>query len=69
MVRTASREVRFYKDENGLPYIDRKELSEEAAVLLVQTGSKEVANVFVQTVWQNYKGYTKQEILKTKEAR
>ncbi len=41
--------MRFYKDENGLPYIDLEESSEEEAALLVQTGSKEAANAFVQT--------------------
>jgi hypothetical protein len=68
-VHTANGEVRFYKDENGLPYIDLGESSENAAAMLVQTGSEDAANVFVQTVRQNYEGYTKREILRAKEAR
>jgi hypothetical protein len=69
VVHTAIGPVRFYKDKNGLPYIDLEESSEEGAALLVQTGSEEAANIFMQTVWQNYEGYTKREILKAKEAR
>ena len=41
IVHTASGEVRFYKDENGLPYIDLGESSEDAAAMLVQTGSED----------------------------
>jgi hypothetical protein len=69
VVHTASSPVRFYKDENSLPYVDLEKSSEEGAVLLVQTGSKEAANLFAQTIWQNYEGYTKREILQAKEAR
>ncbi len=36
MVHTKSGEVRFYKDENGLPYIHLKDSSEDVAALLVQ---------------------------------
>ena len=39
-VHTQDRGVRFYKDENGLPYIDLEDSEEDAAALLVQTGSK-----------------------------
>ncbi len=67
-MHTASGEVRFYKDENGLLYISFEESSEDAAALLVQTGSKEAATAFVKRVHQNYKGYTKREILQVKEA-
>ncbi len=35
VVHTAIGPVRFYKDENGLPYIDLEESSEEGAALLV----------------------------------
>jgi hypothetical protein len=69
IVHTANGEIRFHKDENGLPYIDLEELSKEAAALLVQTRSEEAANAFVQTVRQNYEGYTKREVLQAKEAR
>jgi hypothetical protein len=69
VVHTKSGEVRFYKDENGLPYIDLEDSSEDVAALLVQTGSKEAAKVFVQTVQQNYEGFTKRKVLQVKEGR
>jgi hypothetical protein len=53
-VHTKNGEVRFYKDENGVLYIDLKDSSEDAAALLVQTRSKEAAKVLMQTVRQNY---------------
>ncbi len=37
--------------------------------LLVQTGSEEAATAFLQTIGQNYKGYTKKEVLKGQEKR
>jgi hypothetical protein len=46
-VHTKNGEVIFYKDKNGLPYIDLKDLSEDAAALLVQTRSKEAAKVLM----------------------
>ena len=42
---------------------------EDAAALLIQTGSKEAAKVLVQTVRQNFEGYTKFKVLEAKEAR
>jgi hypothetical protein len=69
VVHTKNGEVRFYKDENGLPCIDLKNLLEDATSLLVQTGSKEAAKVLVQTVRQNYEGYTRRMVLEAKEAR
>ncbi len=69
VVHTKSGEVRFYKDENELLFIDLEDLLEDTAALLVQTGSKEAVKVFIQTVRQNYKGYTKHEVLEAKEAR
>jgi hypothetical protein len=68
-VHTKNGEVRFCKDENRLPYIDLKDFLEDAAALLVQTGSEEVVKVLVQTVRENYEGYTKRKILEAKEAR
>ncbi len=53
MVHTKNGEVRFYKDKNGLTYIDLEDLLEDAAALLVQTGSKEAMRVLVQMVQQN----------------
>ncbi len=66
--------MRFHKDEQGLPYIDLEESNEGATIMLLQQGEdalkKEAMNVtFVQTVQGNYEGYTKQEVLKAKEAR
>ncbi len=43
--------------------------SKDAAALLVQTASEEAGSMLVQTVHQNYKGYTKSEVLQAKEAR
>jgi hypothetical protein len=43
-------EVRFCNDENGLPYIDLEGSPEDASALMVQTGTKEVSNLFVQMV-------------------
>jgi hypothetical protein len=79
VVHTPKGEERFHKDKQGLPYIDLKESSQEAAMMLLQhgvetyeAGENEVLKVgtsFVQTVHKNYKGHTKQEILKAKETR
>jgi hypothetical protein len=80
VVHTPKGEVRFYKDKQGLPYLDLEE-SSEAAVMLLQQGQDprtdttgkepehEEAVALVQTVRGNYEGYTKCEVLKAKEAR
>ena len=80
VVHTPKGEVRFYKDEQGLPYLDLEE-SSEAAVLLLQLGEDlctnttrieaeaEAAVALVQTVRGNYEGYTKGKVLQVKEAR
>ena len=69
VVHTQDGPVKFYKDENELPYIDLEDSEEHAAMLLVQMGLEEAATMFVQTVRQNYKGFTKKEVLQAKEAR
>jgi hypothetical protein len=69
VVHTQNGPVRFYKDENGLPYIDLKDSEQNTAALLIQTGSEEAAIAFVQTVQQNYEGFTKKEVQQAKEAR
>jgi hypothetical protein len=69
LVYTNNGEVRFYKDENRLPYINLKDSLEDVVALLVQTGSKEAVKVLVQTVQQNYEGYTKRKVLEAREAR
>ncbi len=70
VVHTTRGEVRFYKDEQGLPFIDLKESNQGAAMMLLQRGvksykvveGKEEATMLVQTVRGNYEGYTKQEM-------
>jgi hypothetical protein len=69
LVHTRDTPVRFYKDESGLPYINLKDLEQNAVALLIQTGSEEAATAFVQTLQQNYKGFTIKEVLQAKEAR
>ncbi len=64
--------MRFYKDKQGLPYLDLEESNKAGTLLLMQHGrgarneDKDVS--MVQTVRGNYKGYTKREVLKAKEA-
>ena len=73
VVHTPKGEVRFHKDEQGLPYLDLEESSEAGALLLMQhRGGNPHGNkgtCLVQTVRGNYEGYTKREVLKAKEAR
>jgi hypothetical protein len=73
-VHTPKGDVRFYKDEQGLPFINLEESSKGATILLLQQGEGALgeatnATTLVQTVRGNYEGYTKREILKAKEAR
>jgi hypothetical protein len=77
-VHTPQGEVRFYKDEQGLPYIHLAKLSKEAVVMLLQkhgvhneeeiTAAPKEGASFVQTVQGNYEGFTKKEILQAKKA-
>ena len=79
-VHTPKGEVQFYKDEQGLPYLDLEE-SSEAAVMLLHQGEDLCADTtemepvsegtvaLVQTVQGNYEGYTKRKVLKAKEVR
>ncbi len=46
-VHTVQGKVRFYKDKNGLPFIDFKESSEDTAAMLVQTGLEEAAKALM----------------------
>jgi hypothetical protein len=69
VVHIDNRPVRFYKDENGLPYINLEDLEEDTVALLVQMRSEEAATAFAQKVRQNYKGFTKKEFLQAKEAK
>ncbi len=68
--------MKFFKDnQQGLLYIDLDGLGREAPIMLLETaiavGPEESKEGFtnVQTVRENYEGYTKHEILKAKEAR
>ncbi len=58
-MHTTNGEVQFYKDKNELLYINLEESLEDAAAKLVQTGSEEVAMALMQTVHQNFEGFTK----------
>ncbi len=74
IVHTPQGAVKFYRDKQGLPYINL-EVSTEAAVMLLQgvqpeeTTRIETATTLVQTVQENYKGCTMREVLKAKESR
>ncbi len=65
----------FFKDNQGLPYINLDGSGREAVIMLLETAMavepKESKEEFinVQTVRENCEGYTKREIFKTKEAR
>jgi hypothetical protein len=73
VVHTPKGEVRFYMDEQGLPYLDLEESSKAGTLLLMQrqgeTLDEEKKLSLVQTVRGNYEGYTKQEVLRAKEVR
>jgi len=75
VVHTLKGEVRFYKDEQGLPYIDLGESNLEARMMLLQREIQECKETldnkvsYIQTVHGNYEGYTKQEVTQAKEAR
>ena len=73
VVHTPEGEVRFYKDEQGLPYLDLEESSEAGTLLLMrrqgETCDRDKGLSMVQTVRGNYEGYTKREVLRAKEAR
>jgi hypothetical protein len=74
VVHTPKGHVQFYKDEQGLPYINLEQLS-KAAVMLLHWGQEATeandatkGTLLVQTVHGNFEGYTKSEILQAKEA-
>ena len=76
MVHTPRGTVKFYKEEQGLPYIDLDESSQEVVTMLVQLGqrvntgrTKEEHTMLVETVRKIFEGYTKNKILKAKQAR
>jgi hypothetical protein len=51
------------------PYIDLDKLGKDTAALLVQTSAEEADTAIVQTVRDNYEGYTMMKVLEAKEAR
>jgi hypothetical protein len=65
--------VKFFKDNQGLPYINLYGPGQEAAIMLLETaivvGPEESKEWFInmQTVRKNYEGYTKLKILKAKK--
>jgi hypothetical protein len=72
--------VKFHKDKQGLPYIDLDRSAQEAASMLVQLGieqhaamthpgSKDEHTMLIETVRGNFKGFTKNKILRAKQAR
>ena len=75
MVHTQKGEVRFHKDEQGLPYINLGKSDLEAAMTLLQQEIQEHKETmdskmsYIQTVRGNYEGYTKREVTQAKEAR
>ena len=74
VVHTPKGEVRFHKDEQGLPYINLEESDSEAAMMLLQREIEEREETvhstmsLIQTVHGNYEGYTKREVTQAKEA-
>ncbi len=74
-VHTPKGRVQFHKDEQGLPFIDLESSRGAAIMLLLQEQEAEETvetidrTLRVQTVQENFKGYTKREILQAKEAR
>jgi hypothetical protein len=77
IVHTLRGEVHFHKDKHGLPFIDLARSGRKAARMLLQLAAVAGADkddvsgegtAFVQMVRGNYKGYTKREVLRAKEA-
>jgi hypothetical protein len=70
-VHTAQGQVHFHKDEQGLPYTDLEQSGRMAAIMLMQNASQQSTEpegvALMQTVRENYEGYTKREVLRAKE--
>jgi hypothetical protein len=80
IVHTPRGEVRFHKDDQGLPYIDLDRSDKQAAVFLLQMVEQQGEEknndtpagegvTLVQTVCGNYEGFMKREVLRAQEAR
>ena len=70
--------VKFHKDEQGLPFIDLDGSSQDAAKMLVQLGQHvtmaqtkgtDEHTMLVETVRGNFEGFTKNKVLRAKQAR
>ena len=70
MVHTSKGEVRFHKDEQGLPYINLGESDLEAAMMLLQREIEERKETMDSKtlVCGNNEGYTKREVTPRKRA-
>ncbi len=75
MVHIPEGEVNFYKDKQGLPYIELDGAAgRKAAVMLLQSMQQEhvaktgVEVLHVQMVRGNYEGHTKKDMLQAMEA-
>ncbi len=72
-MHTAQGQVHFHKDEQGLPYIELEQSGCMAAIMLMQNASQQSTErkgvALMQTVIENFEGYTKREVLRAKEAR
>jgi hypothetical protein len=75
LVHTPKLEVNFYKDEQGLSYIElNRPAGCKAAVMLLQSMQQEhvadtgVEVMNVQTMRGNYEGHTKRDVLQAEEA-
>jgi hypothetical protein len=69
--------VKFHKDKQGLPYIDLDGSAQDGATMLMQQhvgfaqncDSKAEHTMLVKTVWGNYEGCAKRDIIRVKEVR
>jgi hypothetical protein len=71
IVHTERGEVRFYKEEHGLPYIDLDKLGCNTAIMQLQSMEPEQEFAKDKQVQLDtaHEEYTKKEVLKAKEAR
>jgi hypothetical protein len=76
VVHTPKGEVKFHKDEQGLPYIELDGVGGcKVAILLLQSiqgehvAETDIGVLHVQTVRGNYEGHTKKDVMQAKEAR
>ena len=77
-VHTPRGTVKFHKDEQGLPFIYLDGSSQDAAKMLVQLGEhvtmtqtkgNDEHTMLVETVRGNFEGFTKNKVLRAKQAR